>query len=191
MTRYLLLLLLVVPCLAQRYFPEGSLSADAERQRRYALWYSEELHAFGEEPLYSEKIDRNAECYRFIWLRSFSHPVVLRIDIAQNGSGRLTIKVGEGSDMPGPGGLRRNESRSLDADSIASFRAKVRAAAFYDLPPFDDAHIGTDGSQWVIEGVCDGRYHVVRRFSPQDGPAMEIGMALIELAIGGDLTPIY
>ena len=37
---------------------------------------------------------------------------------------------------------------------------------------------GTDGSQWVIEGVRAGRYHVVDRWTPSKGVVRELGLML-------------
>jgi hypothetical protein len=41
---------------------------------------------------------------------------------------------------------------------------------------------GTDGSQWIIEGVENGRYRVDDRWSPDAGPIRELGLGMIDLA---------
>ena len=38
--------------------------------------------------------------------------------------------------------------------------------------------MGTDGSQWIIEGVKKGQYHVVDRWMPKDGMVRELGLLL-------------
>ncbi len=44
-----------------------------------------------------------------------------------------------------------------------------------------------DGSQWVLEGVRDGRYHVVDRWSPESGLYRETCLILLRFSeIGVD-----
>jgi hypothetical protein len=40
--------------------------------------------------------------------------------------------------------------------------------------------MGLDGSQWVIEGIKNGSYHLVDRWSPKDGEVRAIGMAMMK-----------
>jgi hypothetical protein len=41
--------------------------------------------------------------------------------------------------------------------------------------------MGNDGSQWIIEGVRNGKYNVVDRWTPRDSAYQELGMFLINL----------
>ena len=51
----------------------------------------------------------------------------------------------------------------------------VSKSGFWKAPnPVNDQK-GTDGSQWIIEGVRGGKYHVVDRWSPTSGAARELG----------------
>jgi hypothetical protein len=54
---------------------------------------------------------------------------------------------------------------------------------FWKMPnPVNDQR-GTDGSQWIIEGVKGGLYHVLDRWSPEKGIVRELGLILaLELA---------
>ena len=36
---------------------------------------------------------------------------------------------------------------------------------------------GCDGSQWIIEGIKKGKYHVVDRWSPAKGAVHDLGLA--------------
>ena len=55
---------------------------------------------------------------------------------------------------------------------------------FWSLPSRLNDQPGPDGSQWVIEGVKAGKYHIVDSWMPQQGPVRELGLYLaIELAL--------
>lgn len=45
-----------------------------------------------------------------------------------------------------------------------------------------DDKAGDDGAQWIIEGVKDGKYHLVDRWSPKDGQVRELGLMLLDMA---------
>jgi hypothetical protein len=173
------------------YFPAGVFSDREDENRYWASSFSLALAAFDEPPLFSRKPDKEIECYRFLWTRSFHNPVVLRVDVKGEDDANLTIKVGELAPWSHKiRKLTRNEKKRLGKDAVESLKAAVRRTNFFELPPYEKVE-GLDGSYWTIEALVAGRYHVVTRWSPEKGPVREIGMMLIEYAIGGDLVPVY
>jgi hypothetical protein len=188
--RFLIIPLLAFSCAAQEYFPPAAFSEKADLQQFRAGWYSSQLKALQELPLWSKEPPKGKECYRFTWLRSFHHPAVFRLDVQKDGSGTLTIKVADGEGGYEPGKLIRNETSKLSAEQVQAITGRFERFRFFELQSYDDK-IGNDGSKWIIEALAGGRYHVVDRFAPQNGPIHDLGMVFIEMAIGGDLTPIY
>jgi len=58
------------------------------------------------------------------------------------------------------------------------FLEHVERSKFWKLPPvLDDG--GVDGAQWIIEGVRYGDYHVVDRWSPQNGEIRSLGLYIL------------
>jgi len=113
------------------------------------------------------------------------------VDVKGEDGATLTIKVGEFA--PWSQNIRkltRNEKKRLDKDAVQSLKATIKGTNFFELPSYEKVE-GFDGSYWTIEALVEGRYHVVTRWSPEKGPVREIGMMLIDYAIGGDLVPIY
>jgi hypothetical protein len=95
-----------------------------------------------------------------------------------DGSWIMVTKVASGAGGYSPGTLTANTSRQITAQEVQSFRSKVESDGFWNSPnPIDD-QAGTDGSQWIIEGVKAGRYHVVDRWMPKNGPARDLGLFL-------------
>jgi hypothetical protein len=77
-----------------------------------------------------------------------------------------------------PGTLIENTTRDLDRAKVGSFLGLVDTTNFWKTPNPVDDQTGTDGSQWIIEGVKNGKYHVVDRWMPENGPAHDLGIFL-------------
>jgi len=118
--------------------------------------------------------------YRFLWLRSFHHPIVVRVvyeaDIAS-----LTAVELDGAGGRIPGVEIRRVARWLSAEESSALLTELRKATFWDLPS-REKRMGIDGAEWLIEGRDGVRYHVVRRWSPVAGPVREIGLQLLRVA---------
>jgi hypothetical protein len=115
------------------------------------------------------------QSYRLLWLRTFHHPVVIRVNVNPDGSAVLTTKIASGLGGYDPGHLLRDKSTMLSKARTDNFLSLVEKQNFWTFPSTDRSPTGTDGSRWVIEGVKDGRYHFVDRWSPSDGPVWTIG----------------
>jgi hypothetical protein len=164
------------------YFPKGTFSDDPGWDLFTAVWYSTHLKALNEPSLLHLSSKPSYESYRFVWLRTFRHPVTVRLDITVDGIGELTTKVSDGLGGYMPGEIIENFSRRLTRERTSLFLAGVEKNKFWELPSYDNSGpLGLDGSQWIIEGVKDGKYHVVDQWTPKTGPIRELGL---ELALG-------
>ena len=159
-----------------QFFPKFSLDLRGDDFK--AKWYSTQLRALAEPSLLALTTNTKAESYRFLWLRSFHHPVAVRVDLQADGTWMLITKVASGAGGYSPGTLTTNTSRQLTAQEAQNLRSKVDNDGFWDAPNPVSDQTGTDGSQWIIEGVRAGRYHVVDRWMPKNGPARNLGQFL-------------
>jgi hypothetical protein len=158
---------------AYNYFP--TTMVDKFR----AQWYGGFLNAFEEPSLWELSTQNPTQAYRFTWLRTFHHPVVVRIDVRADGICELTAKVGLGAGGYDPGMLIRNERRPLTRQQSEWFLNEVVRQKFWNLPDEESRPGGMDGSQWIIEGVKNGRYQIQDRWSPRAGPIHDLGLAMI------------
>jgi hypothetical protein len=165
----------------ETYFPKDTLGDDAWGEQFKAKWYSQELKILEEPSLLEQAKKPSVESYRFLWLRTFKHPVAVRLDMRADGIGVLTTKVASGTGGFRPGHLIENTSRPLTRQQTQAFLAELQKQHFWSLPGHVNDQTGTDGSQWIVEGAKDGKYHVAARWSPNEGPVRELG---IRLAIG-------
>jgi hypothetical protein len=186
-----LILFLVGNSTAQtQYFPDRAFCGSHE-PGTCERWYAKHLRAMREPSLLEVSKDASKQSYRFLWLRTFHHPVSTRLEVAKDGTAQLFVKVlnGQGGYEPGHTILNRNIKVSKEA--VDHFLELLNELDFWNTPTEqpESNEIGVDGAQWIIEGVRDGHYHVVDRWSPDDGPFRK---AALFLALNlGDLNPRY
>lgn len=90
----------------------------------------------------------------------------------------LTTKVASGTAGFRPGFLSESNSRILTRTQTQAFQTQIDTLDFWHLANPVNDQTGSDGSQWVIEGIKGGQYHVVDRWSPKNGPVRELGLML-------------
>jgi hypothetical protein len=142
-------------------------------------WYGKHLEAMGEKSLLDVS-GGETEIYRFLWLRSFHHPVFVRVERSRN-QVRLSTAESDGAGGYGPGKTFRRSSRNLDQTEWCEFLKLLRQADYWNLPT-DRRENGLDGAQWILEGVRENRYHLVDRWSPEAGEYREACVYLLRLS---------
>jgi hypothetical protein len=105
------------------------------------------------------------ETYRFLWLRSFHHPVVIRLSHMRRGGFIVSTEL-DGAGGYAPGRQLRRDSVRLSDDTWTSFQALIAREAFWTRLTTDTAHQGLDGADWIIEATRGGRYIIVERWAP-------------------------
>lgn len=176
---------------AAQFFPAGAFSDKPDVHEMTAAWYSRHLTAMEEPSLLKRAAERKeAEIYRFIWLRSFHPPYVFRLEVRADGTGTLVVKNASGSGGYDPGRLVLSKTLALDARKARQFTSALGQLNFWQLATRDPARSGHDGAQWILEGVKGGRYHVVDRWSPEEGPFRKLMLDLVALA-SVKVRPIY
>ena len=129
---------------------------------------SAQLKALKEPSLWKRsQTDRSATIYRFLWLGTGQHPACVRIarvgDVA-------TLHVSRHDQHPGV--LQEEDHPKLTVDREVKltrtqwddFVGRLEAAKFWAAPTDIVANGGiADGDRLLIEGIKDGKYHIVDR----------------------------
>ncbi len=170
------------------YFPSGIFDVNAQQNQFTVNWYSKHLVAMNEPPLMSS-LSKDSERYRFLWLRSFHRPVAVRLWRSGDET-FLTVKQLDGAGGYEPGKLITNETRAITEEEREVFSQFLEQSCYWKLPTEDSGLAGADGAQWILEGVKEGRYHIVDRWSPKSGNYREACLYLLKLA-GIEADPIY
>lgn len=123
-------------------------------------WYSKQLRALGEAPLWQAA---NGSRVRFLWLRTFDNPVVVRME--KNGN-EITLrwKTADGAGGYEPGKIEVDGSKTLDMQAWREYMARLQKADYWLMGTIDKGPMGFDGSQWILEVNLNGQYHVVDRW---------------------------
>jgi hypothetical protein len=161
------------------YFPRTVFSTDLREDGFVSKWYSRHLRTLNEPSLFEMRRTLSYDSYRFLWLRTFHHPVAIRLDLKADGTGVLTTKVSSGAGGYDPGVLTVNKSRLLRPEQVRSVLGQIKDSSFWSLPVRERDRAGEDGSEWIFEGVKKDQYHVVSQWSPKEGPIRKIGLLFI------------
>lgn len=167
----------------KHHFPTGALHPDSPGADDFANnWYSAQLEAMSEPVL---KPTAGTRTYRFTWLRTSSHPVAVRIVVTQERCMLYATEL-DGAGGHAPGKVFRRKTETLSPEQCDEFEQVIERSGFWRLPPRGDVE-GSDGSEWIVEGVAS-RYYVVSRWTPESGPVRVIGERFLALA-GWRYTP--
>lgn len=128
------------------------------------IGYSVMLYALKEPILCEYQGDK--EIYRFTWLRTFHHPVSVKLE-KQNDIIRLFVKICNGASGYDIGKLIFDTTINVTQSEYKLLTQKVSEINFWNLPTEELDLIGNDGSEWIIEVVKDNKYHVVTKWSPK------------------------
>jgi hypothetical protein len=166
--------------LPDQYFPPGVLGCGERLDGLLIDWYTKQLKALREPSLWTvSRSGRPVGVYRFLWLRSFHNPIAVRLVINPDMTGVVFVKVTSGKGGDDPGRLVRNESYPVGRHGTALLQIRLREANFWNVVPRGQPG-GTDGAQWIVEGVSDGRYQVVDRWSPgESDPIHTLGLTFL------------
>jgi hypothetical protein len=133
-------------------------------------YYEKELQALNETSIGDLRSEGVTQSYRLLWLRTFHHPVVVRVDVLSNGTGLVRIKETSGQGGYEPGKLIKNEARKLTAQEAQWFVDRMQESGFWDLPSNDkqaENEIVLDAATWMVEGKKGDQYHLVKRDAPK------------------------
>lgn len=169
------------------YFPPGVFSTNNWHDDFRRDWYSEHLRAMKESSFYFPD-GSEQESYRFLWLRSFHHPIAVRV-WSLAGKQLVTVKEMSGAGGYTPGKLIVNRTHTVTVCEWKEFTRLLEQTCYWNLPTDSDDRGGKDGAQWILEGVKGGRYHVVDRWSPEGGSYREACLYLLKLSgLGIDVS---
>jgi hypothetical protein len=165
--------------MAAEYFPPGSLSPHSpESAAHYSVRFGGVLEALQEKPL--PRGEAAGATYRYTFMPSFSASIMVRVERAPSGETRLIRKeltpLGEKVTA-----LAGTQTRRLTDSEWRSIEVLAQGASFWTLPP-DTFEMGLDGAQLLLEGAGPRGYHVVHRWSPDDGSFLRLCARLRELA---------
>ncbi len=138
-------------------------------------WYSEQLRAMNEPSMWCGTTAGTE--YRFTWLRTFHHPVVVRVTNKGNVARVEAVEL-DGAGGYEPGKELRRVSRPMTMEDWLSIQNTMETWGL-KAPPERN---GKDGSEWIFEQRTAQGYGAVTIWSPVFGPARAIGELFLSKA---------
>jgi hypothetical protein len=156
-------------------------------------WYSQYLTAMNEPALkVLAKKDRTTTVYRFLWLPSFHDPISVRFVKSARGVTRTTVRLKLDHEYK-PVQVVARRSAELTPAQWERIAKQLVKARFWDLQRSQREPFGgftVDGHILVIEGVNEGRYHVVQRSNPPGGNFVDLCQAMLFMS-GIDVRSLW
>ena len=168
------------------YFASNAIDQTDKRSDMFVRhWYSKHLAAMGEPSI---SCGQPGEVYRFTWLRTFHHPVVVRANDKGNHAIVQAIEL-DGAGGYEPGRVLRRTEKTLSIDELKELKSVFSDGHFGSMPTSEERD-GLDGSEWIVETSDKGKYHLVVRWSPDSGPIRDIGSRFLSLT-GWTFDEVY
>jgi hypothetical protein len=155
-------------CADTPYFPVRTKQGEAGVTDFEAQWYGKALSRMKEPRLPELSKDTKAVVYRFTILPTWGNPIAVRAQ-KQDGIFRLSARRLDGEGGYDPGKLVEQKNLKLSETDSKSLDSLVTALKFFHMPGHEDV-LGFDGEEWILEGVADGKYHIVQRWSADYDP---------------------
>lgn len=165
-----------------QYFPPHAFYDSQPLDAGVIRWYSKYLNALGEPSLWVASKESERQRYRFLWLRTWDHPISIRVDRDDDESATLTLKVANGSSGGDePGRLDVVRTKKLTKKEFDAIADKFTASGFWTMASTEPSG-GKDGARWVLEATKNGRYSVVDRWSPKDGAIRDLALDFLKVS---------
>lgn len=163
------------------YFPPGTFTSRSGNFQ--VAWYSSDMYLLGEKPLWPPSAE-NDNTFRFTYLAAFTGPRDVTLTVLPDGSGRVKMAIVREQPEQGKG----DQLSTVPEVRVSDFLKHLERAHFWEMPT-ESQNRGFDGAEWILEGVHDGKYHIVVRWcpslyehSPEDAAFAEAARFLFQLA---------
>jgi hypothetical protein len=148
------------------YFPIKTKVGDEGVTAFEAQWYGKSLERMKEPRLPDLAKDVKVDVYRMMILPTWGNSIVVRV--RRNGKlYSLSARRLDGQAGYDPGKLVEAKDIDLSADDSDALDALIQNLNFFQLSTRDGV-FGHDGDEWILEGVSQGKYHLVHRWCASD-----------------------
>jgi enterochelin esterase family protein len=159
------------------YFPVGSLDPFSHLDEFRREWYSRHLYGMQEPSLSQDKAKADV-VYRFVWLRSFHHPISVRVEKTGSSIDLYAVEL-DGAGGYDPGRILRKTQKVLPVADFEKLADRLGKPEFWQRKAREN---GLDGAEWILETTQNGRYQVAVEWSPKSGEFRDVCLVFLELA---------
>lgn len=159
----------------KQYFPTTTKAGVESVTPFEATWYGGSLQRMGEPRLPEiAQQDANAQIYRLTILPTWGNSIAVRVQ--RHGElYSLSARRLDGQAGYDPGKLVESKDIELSPRDSETLGGLIQNLRFFQLPT-DDSVMGFDGDEWILEGVSQGKYHVVQRWCATESNPKKRGL---------------
>ena len=182
-------------------FPTISLSQEISpaEKLRTSKEYQNTLSLFREPQIFPAS-NSDVETYRIFIAPTFYPALSIRVE--RNGKDYVLVaKYLSGQVGYDWGKLKGEKKRRVTEKEWQKLLDLLNEASFWTLPYIDkesepnekgQARICIDDTDWLLEGVSGGKYHVVDRYCPESKSYKAIGLYIVKLSkLGIDVRTLH
>ena len=169
-----------------QYFPTSTNRNPVNAVSSFcSRWYGGHLSAMQEPSLFQATNRSDIAAYRFTYLPTWGRPLAVRMVVSTNQLYvRKVMLTGSGGYAPGVIGLTQE---SVTTNVLPKDVSELISKTIWNenFQPTDNR--GRDGSEWIIEGIRNGKYRVISLWCPgaySDDPQHKIFIDLCGKIIG-------
>lgn len=156
------------------YFPPDTLTDPSGSFK--TGWFSSVLYALQEKALWPPSPE-NDRTYRVTAYPAFTFPRSVTLTVLPDGAGQVRFRETDASRYH----LSVDTAHRITAQQATDFTDSLDRIQFWQMPT-NAEQLGLDGAEFVLEGVKDGRYHVVIRWCPGNTPFGKVVRDLFHFA---------
>lgn len=140
-------------------------------------WHSKILFNLHEPVLSS--YTGESEAIRFIWLRTFNEPIVIRLNNTQEAV-FINLKTLEGHSGFKTGEIKLDTAWTINKAEWKKITEKLDNNKFWNTAS-DLGSIGKDGVDWILEVRTKEKYHFINRWDDGNMQSFELKLFCIDL----------
>lgn len=151
------------------YFPVKTTAGTDGLTKFEAEWYGRSLERMNEPRLPEAAESAKSDIYRLTILPTWGNSIAVRVQ-KQGELFHLSARRLDGQAGYDPGNLVESKDIELDAEDSKTLGTLIQNLNFFQMATEDNTR-GFDGDEWIMEGVSNGKYHVITRWcAPSYGP---------------------
>jgi hypothetical protein len=158
----------------ESYFPIRQNKGDGGISSFKASWYGKSLRRMNEPRLPSLASNKAVLVYRFMALPTWGNPISVR---AQKGGQVYSVSSRRLNGQGGydPGKLGEQMDITLSESDSKTLERLFAVLNFFQMST-DEEVLGADGTEWILEVVSEGKYHVVNRWCANEYDPQKRGL---------------
>jgi hypothetical protein len=129
-----------------------------------AWWFSRDLYALKEKPLWPPSA-ANEPMYRVTVFPAFTFPRSVTLTVMPDQTGQIRFRATDAQRH----NISVDSTQTISSQEVAGLTEALTRIQFWQLPT-NAPQLGLDGADFILEGVQEGKYHIVVRWCPGNTP---------------------